>query len=87
MIYHQTAIDVEGLIQVDHISATNLSFDGFANSDTHLNSYGYGTINDEILPSNLVPELFRSVLTDMPKLTKELQVLNRLSAVLVRLTI
>ena len=70
MIYRQTAKDVQDLIQVDHISATNLSFNISGNSDTQLNSYGYGTVNDEILPSNLVSELFRIVLTDIAKLTK-----------------
>ena len=70
MIYCQTTIDVQDVIQVDHISATNLSFNSSGNSDTQLNSYGYGTVNDEILPLNLVSELFRSVLTDMERLTK-----------------
>ena len=69
-IPHDTAIDVQGLIQVDHILATNLSSDGFANSDAHVNSDGYGTVNDQIFPSNLVPELFGSALTDVPKLKK-----------------
>ena len=57
------------LIQV-HILATDLSFDDFANSDTHLTSDRYGAVNDETLPSNLVQELFRSVPTEMPKLKK-----------------
>ena len=61
---------MQGLIQVDHLFATNLSSDGFENSDTHLNSDGYGTVNDEIFPSNLVPEVFGSVLADTPKLKK-----------------
>ena len=72
------AIDVQGLNQV---LATNLNSDGFANSDTHLNSDGYRTVNDEILLSNLVPELFGSVLTYMPKLKKYLWVFNRLSTI------
>ena len=67
MIYRHRC---SSLIQVDHILATNLTSDGFANSDTHLNSDGYGTVNDEIFPSNLVPEVFWSVLTDTPKLKK-----------------
>ena len=70
MRFVYSAIDVQCLIHVDHILATNLISDGLANFDTDLNSDGYGTVNDEIFPSNLVPELFGSVLTDTPKLKK-----------------
>ena len=48
----------------------NITFHKIIYRHTDLNSDGYGTVNDEILPSNLVPELFGSVFTDMPELKK-----------------
>ena len=61
---------IPSLVQVDHVFATNLSSDGFARSDTHINSDEYRAVNDELIPYNLVPKVFGSVLTNTPKLKK-----------------